>query len=119
MKLDQDLVREVLLAVEASEQDPRAFFKVEIGARNSEEISYHVMLLHEAGFIEATDTGSLSRFEWQPKRLTYSGHEFLVSIRDNEVWAKTKSLAKEAGGASISFLWEIAKLEIKRRIGIE
>ena len=45
----------------------------------------------------------------QPKRLTYQGHEFLDTIRDGEVWRRTKAGAEKIGGASIGFIWELAK----------
>lgn len=43
------------------------------------------------------------------KRLTWNGHEFLDTIRDAEVWKRTKAGAEKAGNASVSFLWELAK----------
>ena len=67
------------------------------------------MLLEEAGFLKGQDLSSLDGLEWQPKRLTYQGHEFLDTIRDGEVWRRTKAGAEKIGGASIGFVWELAK----------
>ena len=44
----------------------------------------------------------LSHFEWQPKSLTWEGHEFLDAVRHETVWAKTKEVVKSKGG-SVSF----------------
>ncbi|MDP4026262.1 DUF2513 domain-containing protein [Methylobacterium sp. NEAU 140] len=56
-------------------------------------------------------------------RLTWRGHEFLDTIRDDEVWAQTKQTAKGAGTGAIEFVWgiakEVAKAEIKRRTGLD
>ena len=48
-------------------------------------------------------------YQWKPKRLTYRGHEFLDTIRDEEVWRRTKAGVTKMGGASIELLWEIGK----------
>lgn len=109
MKLDKDMVRDILLAVEASELVPLQWTTLDLPGRTLQETSYHVMLLDEAGLIEGQDLTTLSTYEWQPKRLTYQGHEFLDTIRDGEVWRRTKTGAEKAGGAGIGFLWELAK----------
>nr|WP_240997926.1 DUF2513 domain-containing protein [Pseudomonas viridiflava] len=49
MKLDKDLVREILLAIEASDKAPDSWIDLTIENRDDDEVSYHVMLLHEAG----------------------------------------------------------------------
>ena len=77
MKLDKELVRQVLLATEASDEDPQGWTTLELPDRSLLETSYHVMLLDEAGFLTGQDLSSLDGLEWQPKRLTYQGHEFL------------------------------------------
>jgi hypothetical protein len=41
------------------------------------EVSYHVMLLHEAGLIHAFDFSGDEFTDWRPAYLTWEGHEFL------------------------------------------
>src|SRR6185369_52370 len=118
MKLDQDLVRQILLGIEASDESPQHWVSFDLPGTPRETVSYHIQLLHEAGLIVGQDTSSLSDYRWEAKRLTYSGHEFLDTIRDSGVWRATKSAAAKAGGASISFLWEIAKAELRGRLGL-
>ncbi|QKZ05820.1 DUF2513 domain-containing protein [Pseudomonas eucalypticola] len=84
MKLEKELVREILLAVEAHDK-PQGWMKLTLNGRSSEEISYHVMLLDEAGLVSGISLGGINHFEWQPRRLTYKGHEFLDTVRDGEV----------------------------------
>ncbi|WP_454864189.1 DUF2513 domain-containing protein [Pseudomonas hormoni] len=122
MQLDKDLVREILLAVEAHE-DPVGWMELRLEGRAPQVVSYHVMLLDEAGLLAGISLGGLNHFEWQPKRLTYQGHEFLDTIRDSEVWRRTKAGAEQAGGAGLGFLLEIGKAYgkqvFKERLGIE
>jgi hypothetical protein len=50
--------------------------------------------------------------------LTWSRHELLDDIRDPEIWRKTKERAKTVTGVGVQFLWEIAKAEIKTKLGL-
>lgn len=109
MKLEQDLVRQILLAIEASDHVPIKWINLTFEGRDPPLVSYHVQLLAEAGFIEAQNLTTHSGYRWEPKRLTFSGHEFLDTIRDNEVWRRTKEGAAKIGGAGVQLLWEIAK----------
>ncbi|KPX32209.1 MULTISPECIES: DUF2513 domain-containing protein [Pseudomonas syringae group] len=122
MKLDKDLVREILLAVEAHDH-PQGWMTLALEGRESELVSYHVMLLDEAGLLSGISLGGLNHFEWQPKRLTYKGHEFLDTVRDGEVWRRTKAGAEKAGVAGLGVLLELGKAYgkevLKEKLGIE
>jgi len=65
MKRDMDLVREILLKMEELPFDS-GFHDVEIEGRSDDEITYHAMLLHEAGFIEAEDMTHFGGVCWKP-----------------------------------------------------
>ena len=123
MQLDQDLVREILLAIEAHDQPPLGWMTLKLDGHAPELVSYHVMLLHEAGFILGEKLGGLNHFKWEPKRLTYQGHEFLDTVRDGEVWELTKTGAEKVGSASLSLMLELGKAYgkqvLKERLGIE
>lgn len=97
MKRDMDLIREVLLRVEDLPFDGR-FHNIAVDERSDEEVNYHVMLLHEAGFIEAIDLTTHDGICWKPKRLTYSGHEFLDAARSDTVWQKAKAWTQQTTG---------------------
>ena len=122
MKLDKELVREILLSVEAHD-DPQGWMELVIEGRSSREVSYHVMLLDEAGLLSGISLGGIGHFEWQPKRLTYQGHEFLDTVRDGEVWKRTKAGAEKLGGAGLGVLVELGKAYgkqvLKERLGFE
>lgn len=96
MQRDMDLVRLILLDVERHE-DPVRFFRVDVPGYSPEYIAHHVKLLAEAGYLEAENLSTLSSFDWQPKALTWTGHEFLDSIRHGKVWQKLKAELKDKG----------------------
>lgn len=115
MELNKDLVREILLKLEADKRDPREPKHLEIPGHSEQEISYHVHLLAEAGFLEAIDLGDFAGDHWQPQRLTYSGHELLDTVRDSEIWRATKDNARKVGSASVQVLFELGKAAIKAK----
>jgi len=115
MKLNKELIREILLEVESTE-DPLSLKTLNLPGHTDEEISYHICLLAEAGFLKAHDLTTLNGFNWSATRLTYEGHEFLDTIRDNEIWRKTKEIAKIAGISSINALFEIGKGFVKQKL---
>jgi hypothetical protein len=122
VKLDKELVREILLAVEAADK-PDRWIPLAISGKSDVETSYHVMLLAEAGFLKAHDVGGMNSFEWQATRLTYRGHEFLDVVRDPEIWRRTKEGAEKAGVSAVGMLLEIGKAYgkqlLKERLGID
>ncbi len=122
MTRDKDLIREILLAIEADESDPRHPVDLKIPGRTAREIAYHVHLLAEAGFIQAIDFGSSDGYDWQSQRLTYNGHEFLDTVRDPEMWREIKDAAKKIGASSVQLLWELGKglvkLKAQQHLGI-
>ena len=67
-------------------------------------IKYHILLLAQAGLIdfepELTKTGRIIRVI--PFNLTWSGHEFLDAIRQENTWSKIKKIVKEKG-TTLSF----------------
>ena len=69
MKLDKAVVGEILLAVEAREEDPLRWTGLNLEGREALDVSCLVMLLHEAGLIVGQDLSADDRLEWLPKRL--------------------------------------------------
>ena len=115
MKLNKDLMREILLQIEAS-PNPMGWVDISIPEHTEEEIAHHIQLLHEAGFVEADDVTTLSGYDWRARRLTYKGHEYLDAIRDREVWRLTKEVGKKTGVASAKVLFEVAKHIAKQQL---
>ncbi|MGD0223084.1 MAG: DUF2513 domain-containing protein [Terriglobia bacterium] len=89
MKRDMDLIRAVLIEVEKLPYDG-GFHHISVEGHSEEEVTYHVLLAHEHGLIDAANLTTMDGVCWKPKRLTYQGHEFLDSARSDTVWNKAK-----------------------------
>jgi len=85
--------------------------------RADAEVTYNLMLLIEAGSV-AGNAERASSGKVVISRLTWEGHEFLDDIRDPEIWHKTKERGKAVAGVGVNFIWEIAKAEIKAKLGL-
>lgn len=120
MKLDLDLFRKILLAVEQNKEatgyNP---LRISIPDYSEEEISCHVGLLHEAGLIHAFKNSSWDGVEWRPQRLTFQGHEFLNSARDEDLWNRAKNkLTKETKTFSFEMLKAVLAELAKKSLGL-
>lgn len=92
-----NLVRAVLIETEKLPDDG-GFYDISVEGFSEAEISNHVRLSDEAGFLEAEDLSTMGRVCWKPKRLTYEGHEFLNGIRSDSVWERAKAVTLKTTG---------------------
>lgn len=114
MKRDMDLVREILLAIEAEPENLRRGLKIE--GREDAIVWGHIELLKQAGYLDEPFRDFLGKRRLSMGiALTWQGHEFLESIRDGEIWKKTKSGAASVGSWSITLLGELAKGAIRQK----
>jgi Hypothetical protein (DUF2513) len=95
MRLDPDLIRAILLAVE---DYPDAYATG--SALAPAVVAEHFRLAAEAGFIEARVTAGKEEdpASWTRIRLTWSGHEFLAQVRDAARWEAAKVRVRERLG---------------------
>jgi hypothetical protein len=99
MKRDWDTVRELLTKIEECSQPGEITRLSSFPAERAAEISYHIELLLEAGLVDGQMSKSIHRgpHDFIATRLTWSGHEFLESIRSETVWQKTKKVFATKG----------------------
>lgn len=119
MKRDMDLIREILLAVDAADEPPSFDDLISEDAPEADQkrYAYHVrMLTDQAGFLSGIDVESFDGPGWLDLNLTWRGHEFLDQIRDPEIWRKAKAGMEKAGGFSIDLIGALAKGLIKTQI---
>jgi hypothetical protein len=69
---DMDLVRTLLIALEQHPDAAGPCEELIIGGHSSDEVSYHVKLLYQAGLIEATDLSGGGDTLWFPGALTWA-----------------------------------------------
>lgn len=96
-----DTIRAILLKLEAAETAHTTLTLDQVDGIAPQEAGYHMMLLKDAGLIEAnilkSSTGDGAIATALARRLTFAGHEFLDQIRDPTLWGKIKSTVKEKG----------------------
>ena len=119
MKRDMDLIRAILLKVESEPHGFAPQTEIEIPNYTQEEINYHVFLLGQADLakvVEQTTFGAKSPVA-KIINLTWQGHEFLDSARENQIWNQAKDTIGKIGGASIQ-IWVMVLTEyIKKKLG--
>lgn len=135
MKRDPEILREMLLQVEASSfsnvpsaTDDWKEFRFPSVTHNI--LRHHAQLLLERGFLRegsvilnAPDFNGRPVTTFLPDAMTDHGHEFLESVRDPEIWRKTKSGAENVGSFNLDLLKQIAlgliKTKLKAHTGLD
>ncbi len=74
------------------------------------------MLVEEAGLLSGIKTHTLAGKNWLNLRITWDGHEYLDSVRDPDIWDKTKLGAEKVGGFSLDVMKALAKGLIKKKL---
>ncbi len=121
MKRDMDLVRRLLLLIEESTFPGMVEIHPGDNGFNSASPLYkHWGLLMEAGLIrgevKSSGTSGENELYYMDADLTWKGHDFLDSVRDPEIWAKTKKGAESAKGFTFDLIADLAKGLIKKQI---
>ncbi|WP_312048009.1 DUF2513 domain-containing protein [Anaerotignum sp.] len=109
MKLDYDCVRDILISLESLLQFGKRFEAPSISLKqlssynqmqcySEQNIVYCTQKLTEAGLIKVRilEANNLI-YDISYNSITFSGHQYLDSIRSNAVWEKTKSSFLEKG----------------------
>ena len=115
MERNMDLARQILMELE---KEPYRGTPVSISIDDTsiEDMVYHVMLLDEAGLIEAFELG-FGEINWMPIRLTWAGHEFLEAARDEKRWKKaTKMLETKGGGIVFEVLRDLLVSMVRSKV---
>ena len=104
MKRDDDLIRDLLIEMETSEE---WLFVVDCD-EGDQKREYHLKLLGDVGLI---------LFEGYSYRMTALGHDYLAAIRDEGLWQKTKDTVSETGGnATLEIVKALAIGFLKKKI---
>jgi len=120
MKRDMDLMRELLLKLEALPIRRGGIVTITPDAEeiavpgfDADQIDYHLSQIRQAGLID--DTGFQTTTGIGFRYLTPAGHDFLDSIRNPETWAKTRKAAAGAGGFTLDLLRDWRRALSRRR----
>ncbi len=120
MQRDMNLVRKILLALETSAHG-HAPLGMEIEGYSEEQIGYHVHLLGQAKLltVEVTTGWGSQSPKAIPTSITWEGHEFLDSARDETIWSKAMKKAGDVGGPlSLTVLKSVLDSLLKGQLGL-
>ena len=120
MKRDMELVRKIALAIEA-EPNGYALRGVTVDGYTDEQIAYHSHLMLEHGLAKGVDVSHMGGTSpmAQLTALTWAGHEFAESARNDAVWRKAMTTVQEKGGAiTLSVLTELLKKLMRDHFGL-
>ena len=107
MKRDIDLVRKILLGLEAEGSSPE-MVELEVEGYEQPLVHNHLTIMVEAGLIYGQEYSheAVDDTIWMYVRMTWRGHDVLDAARDDARWAKVKAQLEATGGA-----WTLAILE--------
>lgn len=119
MKRDMDLIRTILLRVEALPPGS-GVEHTELGA-DPVVVANHMQLLQEEGYVEGLIMHPVAppHIGARLERLTWKGHEFLDDARNDTVWNKAKErVGKQLGTASLEVLKSVLASIIRSQLGL-
>lgn len=118
MRRDPELVRAILIGVTEADGDPIELKVLEFDDYTNEEVSYHIEILCEGGYLTGQNLTTAGGYHWVAQRLTWAGNDLLDSIRDDGVWAKTLAASRKAGGWTVPILQAVATKIIMSRLDL-
>lgn len=90
MTRDPDLIRRLLMALEAHPA-PMSSFDLALPGTTPPMVQYHVKLLVSAGYLEARELSTITRFQVQILGVSWKGHDFLDAVREETDWQDIRS----------------------------
>ena len=121
MKRDMDLIRKLLLYFEGKDS-PECVEVPSVEDYDSTTIKTHLVLMYDAGLLRCEPIKSSTSdrvIRVIPFELTWAGHDFLQTMRDENLWKKAKEHVLKPGASwSFEILKEWAKHELKQRLAI-
>lgn len=119
MKRDMELVRTLLLRLESQHRGVGVIVfdygdeELAVDGYEPATIMGHLGLIVDAGLAHGRlgGTGSFS-FDG----LTWSGHDFVDNVRDEEIWRRTKEGVSLAGGFTFDLMKGLAKGFVRKKI---
>lgn len=101
MQRNWEIIREILLRLEASDKPNPYINANSFDGLEEQEVAYNMRLLSEGGYIEAKiqnlHDGSGKIGVALATKITNSGHNLLDTIRNDTVWSKIKDKFSTSG----------------------
>jgi hypothetical protein len=119
VKRDMDVIRTLLLKLEGRYKGIGTVIfdhgdeELAIEGVSPMAVTYHLGLVVEAGFVTGKVTGTGG---FMMNGMTWAGHDFLDSVRDEEIWRRTKEGVNLAGGFTFDLMKGLAKGFVKKKV---
>lgn len=122
MRRDWEIIRVVLLQLEASTTANTALNASAVTGFPEQDVAYNMRLLEQAGYITAlirdTSTGDGKIGVAVACSLTNPGHELLDTIRNDPVWKRIKEKFKDKGlDMTFDLVIAVGKQAMKHYLG--
>lgn len=119
MRRDMDLIRTLLLRLEELHQTIGTIHfdfdddDLRFEGYDPIIVALHIKLMAEGGLIEAKVTGQGAAMF---NSITWAGSDFLDSVRDDQIWRRTKEGLNQAGGFTLDIAKSLAKGLVKKQL---
>jgi len=116
MKIDYDKLRAIVIEIESL--PPSGYYSTAVSQipGNRDELDEYLALLEDAGWIRDPSATSSGR---SCVGLTWQGHQYLDSIRDQSVWMRVRERMQAAGvSASVELVKALALNVGKELLGL-
>jgi len=118
MKRDMELCRKILFAVEEQYVDV-AIHNLKIEGYSMEQVAYHCKILNEAGLVSyyKAQYGDNHILAFEVGSITWNGHEYLDTIRQDSRWDEIKTQIKSKSlPMTIEIITKVASSSIAETI---
>ena len=121
MKRDMDIVRAILVVVETQEAGVHISGVPTVGEASAETVAEHIRIMKDADLLYAEVIGSSDQgYVVHIFGLTWKGHDFLESVRNDTVWQKVCGKIKDVGaGMTIELVKELATSYLKEMLQLK
>lgn len=121
MRRDMELIRKILIFFD--DKDNSTHVKVPpIDGYDDLMIQYHLVLMYDAELLRCepvTSSTSKRVIYVLPFELTWKGHDFLDSVRNDTIWKKVKNTLQDKGlGMAFSVVQGLAEKFIQSQVGL-
>jgi len=115
MKLNYDLIREILMFIEEKADGDinytaELIWEERFTSYDNRVVYYHVKYLCDASFIESSNGYIID--------ITPNGRGYLDNIRNSNIWEKTKDTIKPLGNVTFGVISEVAKHLVTNYLGL-
>lgn len=115
MRLDHELVRDLILEIEDRTDGIRCdsfyYYEQQFPDIAATVVDYHLRYLIDAGYVRGAKPCAVVD-------LTPAGHNFAESVRDQIVWGNTKKALHPLEGVSLDVITEVAKSSALKLLGL-